>query len=90
MFAELLLRQRQAVGDHSPGVSALLERHAYVRKVFAHERLSAGNDNEHLVRIDVGCDFRIYDAQKILRRHIGRFDRSDAVTAAMEAMDIAA
>ena len=57
-LAEFLLRKGQTVGHHTPGIAALVQGTTDIRKVLAHQGLTAGDDDKHLVRID-------------MRRHLG-------------------
>ena len=89
-FVETLFGKCQTVCDHSPRIAARFEGSPYVRQVFAHERFTAGDDDQHFMRIHVRRDFRIYDMQKILRRHVGCFDGRDTVASTVEAVDVTA
>ena len=78
----------EAICHHAPGITAAVEGKPHLFQVVAHQRFTAGNDNVHLVRIDVGRQ-AVYHAQKVLGGHVGNMGRALAVAAAMLAMDVA-
>lgn len=87
-FVELLFREGESVGDHAPRVATLMQGLTYLSEIFAHQGFTTGDNDEYLVGIDVGRDLGIYDAQEILRGHVGCLHRGNTVAATMETMDI--
>ena len=87
-FAETTRRQRQSVGNHAPGITALHECSADLSQVLTHERFTAGDDDEHFVGVDVWSYFRIQNMEKILCGHVGRLYGCHTIAATMEAMNI--
>lgn len=88
-FVKPRFGKRQTVGNHSPRVAPLHEGTPDFGEVFAHKGFAAGNDDEHIAGVVVGGYFGVNDVQKILRGHVGGVDGREAVTTAMEAMNIA-
>ena len=84
-----LLRQCEAIGDHAPRIAALMQGTTDSGEVLAHQRFTAGDNDQHLMRIDMRRDLRVYHMQKIFGRHVRRLHRCHAVTAAMQTMHIA-
>ena len=89
-FAKTRFRQCQSVGHHAPRVTAVAERLSHLLEVLAHQRLAAGDDHHHLMRIHMRRHFPVYHAQEIFGRHIRCLDGRHAVAAAMQTVHIAA
>ena len=59
-----------------------------IGKVLAHEGFTTGDDDHHLVRIDMRRDLGINDVQEIFCGHVGCLNGCDAVTSAMQTMHV--
>ena len=81
--------EQDAVGDHAPGVFALVEFFPDFLQVTPHERLAAGEDDERGMGIDVRGEAVDY-AQEIGSGHVLELGTDAAVAATMQARRVAA
>ena len=77
-----------AIGDEAPREATTIEFEAASLKVGAKERLTTGEDDENVVRIDVRCNV-VDGVEEIGGRHIGDSGSDLAVATAMAAVHIA-
>ena len=63
------LVEQEAVGHHTPGVLAAVEFEAHLLQIVAQQCLAAGEDDEHLVRVDMRSE-RVDDAQEVHGGHV--------------------
>lgn len=81
-------RESQAVGDHTPHISATRDLLAGAFQIVAHEHLAAREYDKHLLRGDMRRDLLIEHMQEIVERHILLGNICPAVAAAMAARQI--
>ena len=85
---EALRGEEVAVGDHAPGESASIEFEAAGVDVLPQEGFAAGEDDEDLVWVDVGCDV-VDGFEEVGCGHVGRFGADFAVATAVSAVHVA-
>ena len=83
------LGEKQSVGDDAPGKFAAVKLAATGLNVRAHKRLATGEDDEHLVRVDVRPDL-VHHAEEVGHRHVGHEGRDATIAAAVPAGHVAA
>lgn len=82
--------ERHAVRNHAPRIFAPVELASDPFEVAAHEHLAAREDDEHLVRVDMGRDLRIEHTEEVRGGHIRRSGLRAAVASAVPAGEVAA
>ena len=80
----------QSVGHQAPRIFAAVEFQTDSLQIAAYEHLTAREDHQHAVGIDVGRDLRIEHPEEIFGGHIGVQGFGTAIAAAMAACEVAA
>ena len=84
---ETLWREIKAIAHHPPRETSTVNLCTTLFQVVAHQRLAAGNDHEHLVRIAL-AGHTVKDTQEIFQRHILLLVFHLTVASAMSAMQV--
>ena len=81
-------RHRKSVRDHAPRVAALHDFLAAFLEVGAHQRFTAGNHHNEVLRVDMRSEF-VQHVHEVFTGHV-RDGVLDAVATAMQAVQVAA